>query len=213
LISPRVKRPEYLVSAGLLASTLLGLGSAVVLWIAERYDSLHWGSLAALDHPALLLVGDFLATLACLAAAISLTLLTIRWASSSALAQFGLLFLGVGIVGCALLTILDVGLVRAASQDVLEMIEYSRRWDLWNAMGMAAFFFGGSIALVCIGLGVARRNRALRYPASALAVSALMVVFLTPIGVAALGVTFLWLGYVVLQRGAIPGPLTTAPAR
>jgi hypothetical protein len=201
-----VKRPEHLIEVGLVASALAGTVSAAVLRLAGRSEAPDWPTLAALEHPVWLVVGEVLGAAACVVAAVSLCALGTLYARSSALVAFGEICLALVVPGVLVVVALDFALIPAARNSILEAILFGQRWDWWSGVGWLFFVGGGLLGLLALGIGLARANRALRYPGVALAMSVvLQFVFPLVVGVVVLAVSLIWIA-VTLWGGASSPP-------
>ena len=178
-----MKRPEHLIEVGLVASALAGTVSVAILWLAGRSEPPDWPIVAALDHPAWLAFGELLGAVAFSIAAASLFAAGALFARSSALASLGAICLAFAVPGVVLVVALDLAYIGAAQDGVLDAIRFGQRWNWWSAVGWALFAFGGFLGVVALGIGLARGNQALRYPAAALAVSTLLMLFLSVAGI------------------------------
>jgi hypothetical protein len=187
-----VKRPEYLIAAGLIGSVAIGATSVGILWFAGRTVDPDWPAQAAFDRPVWLAAGEVLGAIACVLAAASLSFLAIRHGGSSAFVPLAVLCLALSIPGVVIVTALDLAYARAAQDGVLEAIFFGQRWNWWSAVGWLLFAIVGFLGLVLLGIGLARANRALRYPGLALVASPLVMLFVTYAGVL-LAASLIWL--------------------
>jgi hypothetical protein len=198
----------------LVGSVLMAAGSVVILWLAGRSADSHWPLEAALEHPGWLIGGEVLGAIAWTVAAASLSALGLRHGGSSVLVALGVVCFVVSIPGVALLVGLDLAYAsRAQDQDgVLEAITFGLRWNWWSALGWVLFAVGGSLGLLALGIGLARGNRALRYPGIALAASLVAVYLFTPAAIL-LAAALCWLAFVVARAESTPLGGTPQPAR
>lgn len=120
-------------------------------------------------------------------------------ARSSALATLGAICLAFAVPGVVLVVALDLAYARAAQDGVLDAIRFGQRWNWWSAVGWALFVFGGFLGLVALGIGLARGNRDLRYPAAALIVSTLLMLVLS-LAAVLFAVSLIWIAW------ALPRP-------
>ena len=97
-LNPRVKRADHLISAGLLATTIIGTASAIALWRAGSGVA-DWSAAPAVAHPVWLGVGDAFGIVAAVIGSISIGGVALRHAGSSALATFGVILLGLAVAG------------------------------------------------------------------------------------------------------------------
>lgn len=198
---------ERLIPAGLVASAVLGAAAAAALQHAGRFRTLDWPTLAALEHPWWLGVGEVVGGIACALGALSLAALGFRHAGTSALATLGVILVWFAGLGAVAIAALHLGLIRAASGGVLDAIRYGNRWDWWYGLGWAFFAIGGVIGLLALGIGVARGNRRLRYPAACLAGSAVLLILFAPLGAVLLLVALVWLAVAISRTsGSTPVP-------
>jgi hypothetical protein len=187
-----VKRPEYLIAAGLIGSVAIGTTSVGILWFAGRKIDPDWPVQAALDRPAWLAAGEVLGAIACVIAAASLSFLGVRHGGSSAFVAFAVLCLALSIPGVVIVTVLDLAYARAAQKGVFDAITFGQSWDWWSAVGWLLFAMLGFLGLVLLGIGLARGNRVLRYPGLAL-VASLLVMFLFAYAGVLLAASLIWL--------------------
>jgi hypothetical protein len=196
-----VKRPEYLISAGLLASTLAGSASSVALWRAREFRAFDSPTIAALDHPVWLGLGEVLGALAVLLGCAALTGIGIRHSRSSALAALGLICLGFAAIGAVGVVVLDIGLISAARGGVLDAILFGMRWNWWDALARFLLIVGGLVGVLLLGIGIARGNRVLRWPGASLAGCAVLIFLFPLLGIACLAVVFVWMATVFFRVG------------
>jgi hypothetical protein len=190
----------------------MAAGSVVILWLAGRSADSHWPLDAALEHPAWLLGGEALGAIAWTVAAASLSALGLRHGGSSVLVALGVVCFVVSIPGVALLVGLDFGYVSRAQDGVLQAILFGQHWTWWNALGWLLFAVGGSLGLLALGIGLARGNRALRYPGIALAASLVATYLFAPAAIL-LAAALCWLAFVVARAESTPLGGTPQPAR
>jgi hypothetical protein len=193
-----VKRAEHLIPVGLLAAAISATASAIALWQAGVSVS-EWSAGPAVEHPVWLGIGDALGIVAAVTGSISLAALALRHSGSSVLATFVVIFLGFAVVGAVVITVLDFALIVTAQDDVLAAIEFRLRWVWWNALGWVLLGIGGLIAVLTIGIGAARRNPSLRYPALSLAASALLLALYPLAGVVLLALALIWVAAVLAR--------------
>jgi hypothetical protein len=205
-----VKRPEHLISVGLLAAVVAGSGSAVALWRAREFRALDWPTGAAILHPVWLGLGEVLGAFAVVVGAAALSGVAIRHSGSSALAAFGVILLGLGAIGAVGVVALDIGLIRAAKGGVLDAIFFGQRWNWWDALAWLLLTVGGLVGLLLFGIGIARGNRALRLPGASLAGSAILIFLFPRLGIACLAVVFVWMAVGISRSGASLHPRSTA---
>lgn len=197
-----MKRPEVLIEVGLVASALAGMISLGILRFVGRASAPDWPTIAALEHPVWLVIGEVVGAIACVVAAASLCALAILHARSSALASFGVICLALVVPGVVLVVALDLALIPAAQEGVLEAILFGQRWDWWSAVGWFLFVCGGLLGLLSLGIGMARANRALRYPALALVVSVFLLSF-PPAGIV-LPASLVWMAVALWRTKSRP---------
>ena len=175
------------------------------------FGSLDLSVLAAVEHPVWLGVGTAIGLLAALLGSLSLAILGTRHGGSSALAAFGVIFLAFAAAGAVLISVLEFALIAEAEDGVLEAVLFRQRWDWWNALGWVLFWIGGLIALLAIGIGIARGNPALRYPALSLAASAVLVSVFPAVGAALFALALVWIASALARVS--PGPERDVRAR
>ena len=198
---------ERLIPIGLVASAVLGTVAVLVLQHAGRFRSFDWPTVAALEHPVWLGVGEVVGAIACGLGAVSLAAVGFRHAGTSALATLGVVLVWFAGIGAVAIAAFHLGLIHAARGGVLDAIRYHQRWEWWYGLGWAFFAIGGLIALLALGIGVARGNRALRYPAASLAGSAVLLILFAPIGAGLLAVALVWLAVAISRaNGTRPAP-------
>jgi hypothetical protein len=207
-----VKHPDRVIGVALVGSVLMAAGSVVILWLAGRSADSDWPLEAALEHPAWLLGGEALGATAWTVAAASLSALGLRHGGSSVLVALGVVCFVVSIPGVALLVGLDFGYVSRAQDGVLQAILFGQHWTWWNALGWLLFAVGGSLGLLALGIGLARGNRALRYPGIALAASLVATYLFAPAAIL-LAAALCWLAFVVARAESTPLGGTPQPAR
>jgi hypothetical protein len=203
-----VKRPEHLISAGLLAAVLAGSASAVAFWRAGGARSLNSPIVAAIQHPVWLGLADVLGALAVVAGAAALIGVGVRHSGSSALASFAVLLLGCGAIGAVGVVALDIGLISAADGNVLDAILFNQRWTFWNAVAWLLLILG-LLGVLLLGIGIARGNRALRMPGASLAGSAVLISFFPYVGSACLAIVFVWMAAGLSRSNARIHPRST----
>ena len=197
-----------------MGSVLMAAGSVVILWLAGRSAVSDWPLEAALDHPAWLVGGEALGAIAWIVAAAALSALGLRHGGSSVLVALGVVCFVVSIPGVVLVLGLDLAYIsRARDQDgVLQAITFGLRWTWWNALGWLLFAVGGALGLVALGIGLARGNRALRYPGIALAAAIVATYLFAPAAIL-LAASLCWLAFVVARAESTPLGGTPQPAR
>lgn len=207
-----MEHPDRLIGAGLLGSVLTAAGSVVILWIAGHSGDLNWPLRAALEHPAWLVSGEVLGAVAWGIAAGSLSVLGVRSGGPSVFASLGVACLVISIPGVALVVGLDLAYVSRAQDGVVQAILFGQRWDWWSGAGWALFAIGGSLGILFLGVGLARGNRALRYPGMALAGSLVAMYLFAPAGLL-LAASLCWLAIVVARAESNPLSGTPQSAR
>jgi hypothetical protein len=207
-----VKHPDRLIGIALMGSVLVAAGSVVILWFAGRSADSDWPIEAAFDHPTLLVAGEALGVIAWAAAAASVAAVGLRHGGSSVLVALGVACLVVSIPGVAFVFGLDLAYVSRVQDGVLQAIFFGQRWNWWSAVGWLLFAFGGSLGLLAIGIGLARGNRALRYPGISVAVSLVAVHLFTPAAIL-LAASLCWIAVVVARADSHPLGGTPQPAR
>jgi hypothetical protein len=207
-----VKLSDRLIGAVLLGSVLMAAGSVLILWVAGRSGDLDWPLGAALEHPAWLVSGEVLGALACALTAASLSALGVRHGGSSVLVALGVACLVLSIPGVVLVVGLDLAYTSRAQDGVVQAIFFGLRWNWWSGVGWALFAIGGSLGLVFLGFGLARGNRALRYPGLALAGSLVAMFVFAPAGIL-LAASLCWLAFVVARADSSPLSRSPQPAR
>lgn len=188
----RVKGAEQRISAGLLVTAISGTASTIALWRVD-YGVITWSAAPAVAHPVWLGVGVALGIVAAVAGSISLGALAFRYGRSSALAMLGVICAGFAVAGAIVTAVLDFALIVAAQDGVIAAIEFRLRWTWWNGLGWALFAIGGLIAVLAIGISVARSNRRLRYPALSLAVAAALLAVYPAAGAPLFAAALVWL--------------------
>jgi hypothetical protein len=207
-----VKHPDRVIAVALVGSVLMAAGSVVILWLAGRSGDSGWPLEAALEHSAWLLGGDVLGAIAWAISAASLAALGLRHGGSSVLVPVGVACLVVSIPGVALVLGLDLAYVIKAQDDVVQAIFFGQQWNWWSAVGWLLFAGGGSVGLLALGIGLARGNRALRYPGIALAASIVATYLFAPAAIL-LAAALCWLAFVVARAESTPLGGTPQPAR
>jgi hypothetical protein len=197
-----VRSSERLIAAGLLGSVVVGACAYVLLRHAERSVSDNWPLVSAIKHPDRLWIAEILGASAWIIAVASLAAAGTRFARSSTLATFGQICLAISVPGAILVAVLDLAYARRAQDALPAAIFFGERWQQWNVAGWLMLSAGGLIGLVALGIGLARANRVLRYPALALAATAALILILDGAYAAILlAASLAWTAVVVWRRG------------
>lgn len=181
-----------------MVAAISGTVSAIALWRAD-YGVYEWSAAPAVAHPVWLGLGGAFGIVAVAIGSVSLGAVALRHGGSSTLATFGVVVLGFAVAGAVAVAVLDFALIVAAQDGVLAAFEFRQRWLWWNALGWVLLGIGGLIAVLAIGIGVARRNPSLRYPALSLVVSALLVAVYPPAGAALLALALIWVASALVR--------------
>jgi len=139
-----------------------------------------------------LVAGEVLGAIACVLGAASLSFLGLRHGASSVLISLAVICLAFSIAGVVLVTAVDLAYSRAAQEGVLHAITFGQRWSWWSALGWSLFVVVGSLGVLLLGIGLARANRALRYPGLALVASVVSMLLVTYAAVL-LAASLIWL--------------------
>jgi hypothetical protein len=130
----------------------------------------------------------------------------IRHSPSSALGPLGVILLGFAAIGAIGVVALDLGLINAARNGVLDEFHFGLRWNWWHTLAWLLLFLGGLVGLLLLGIGIARGNRSVRLPGISLAGCAVLILVFPRLGIACLAVVFVLMAAGLSRSGATLHP-------